>query len=121
MVADDESAAVVTMAQLLRDRGHTVCTATDGRSALEVAVHFCPQVSVLDIGMPQMTGHEVARSLRRLPRGREMLLIAVSGWGERADKALAREAGFDYHLTKPADFEQLLGLIEGAADTHKPA
>ena len=112
LVADDNSDAALTLAQLLRERGHTVRTATDGQSAVDVAVIFHPQVSVLDIHMPLMTGHEVARYLRRQPWARQMLIVALSGWKQGRDRALAREAGFDYQLTKPATFESLVELFE---------
>ena len=114
LVADDNSDAAMTLAQLLRERGHTVRTATDGRSAVDVAVIFHPQVSVLDIDMPLMTGHEVARFLRRQPWGRQMLIVALSGWKQGRERALAGEAGFDYQLTKPADFESLVEFFETA-------
>lgn len=114
LVADDNSDAAMILAQLLRERGHTVRTATDGESAVHVAVIFHPQVSVLDIDMPRMTGHEVARYLRRQPWARQMLIVALSGWKQGRDRVLAREAGFDYQLTKPANFESLVELFETA-------
>jgi CheY-like chemotaxis protein len=115
LLADDEGDVVATLAELLRARGHTVRTVSDGQSAINVAGDFQPQVSVLDIGMPLMSGHEVARYLRRQPCGRGMLLVALSGWGSKQDRTVAREAGFDYHLTKPADFDHLAELLERQA------
>ena len=114
LVADDNSDAAIVLAQLLRERGHTVRTATDGQSAVDLAVIFHPQVSVLDIDMPLLSGHEVARFLRRQPWARQMVIVALSGWKQDRDRALAREAGFDYQLTKPADIESLMGLFETA-------
>lgn len=104
----------MALAQLLRERGHTVRTATDGRSAVDLAVMFHPQVSVLDIDTPLRSGHEVARFLRRQPWARQMLIVALSGWKRDRDRALAREAGFDYQLTKPADVESLVEWLETA-------
>lgn len=116
LLADDEKDGVSILAEFLRGRGHEVRIANDGQSAVNVARAFQPQVSVLDIGMPLMSGHEVARHLRRQPWGRGMLLVALSGWGSTKDRAAAREAGFDYTLTKPADFEHLVGLLEHARE-----
>lgn len=117
LLADDEKDGVSTLAELLRGRGHDVRIANDGQSAVDVAGAFQPQVSVLDIGMPLMSGHEVARHLRRQAWGRDMLLVALSGWGSTKDRAAAHEAGFDYHVTKPADFEHLAGLLEREGGT----
>lgn len=118
LVADDNPDAVDTLAQLLRFRGHIVHTATDGRSALEVANHVHPDVSLLDIGMPRMTGHEVAKQIRATPWGSDVLLVAVSAWGERKDKARAHDAGFDHHVTKPAEFDEIVALVENAERHH---
>ena len=111
LVADDNHDAAQMLAVLVRLEGHSVCVANDGHRALEIAEEFRPQVGILDIGMPRMTGHDAARRIRERSWGRTMLLIAVSGWGQSADKRLARDAGFDHHLTKPADFEQVLALL----------
>ncbi len=83
-------------------------TATD---ALEVAAEFAPDVALLDIGLPDYNGYELARRLRALPRGLDTTLIAATGWGQDKDRTLALDAGFDHHLTKPIDFEQLRLLL----------
>ncbi len=75
-------------------------------------MQFRPDAAVLDIGMPRMSGHEVAREIRRQPWGKNTLLLAISGWGEAKDKERAHEAGFDHHRTKPADPDEIIGLIE---------
>jgi CheY-like chemotaxis protein len=111
LIADDNSDAAGALAELLTDHGHTVLIATDGQSAAELASDFHPQVGVLDIHMPRMDGHELARHIRRQPWGREMLLVALSSWEHRRDRGLAREAGFDYQIAKPADLERLMELF----------
>lgn len=110
LIADDNSDAAEALAELLRDRGFTVLTATDGQSAAELASDFRPQVGILDIRMPRMDGHHLARHIRRQPWGREMLLIALSGWEQGRDR-LAQEAGFDYQIAKPAELERLMELF----------
>jgi CheY-like chemotaxis protein len=85
----------------------------DGEAVIEAAASFLPDVAILDIGMPKMNGYDVARSLRA-KFGREIVLVAVTGWGQESDKRLAMEAGFDHHLTKPVDpmlIEQLLASM----------
>ena len=92
---------------LLEIDGHTVATAFDGEAALEAAERLRPQVVVLDIGMPRVSGLDVARRLRATAWGRAMLLVAVTGWGREDDRTEALDAGFDRHLVKPIDATQL--------------
>jgi CheY-like chemotaxis protein len=95
---------------LLQMANHDVHIAGDGAAALELAERLKPHVAILDIGMPGLTGYEVAERIRAETWGRGMLLIAVTGWGQKSDKEKARSAGFDHHLTKPmdpTDLEQL--------------
>ena len=111
LIADDNQDAAETLALLLRLVRHEVHVACDGPAALELAERFRPDVALLDIGMPGLTGWEVAERIRGEPWGREMLLIAVTGWGQQSDKDRAQMAGFDLHLTKPVDpaeIEQLM-------------
>jgi CheY-like chemotaxis protein len=118
LLADDNCDSVEMLAAVLRYQGHEVRVANDGESALEAATEFRPQASILDIGMPRMTGHELARRIRQEPWGQNMLLVALSGWGESKDKKLARDAGFDYHITKPADVQALSELLQKGQRTH---
>ncbi|HEX6999521.1 MAG TPA: PAS domain-containing protein [Gammaproteobacteria bacterium] len=111
LVADDNQDAAHTLAMLLRLSGHEVRTAHGGEAALALASTFRPDIALLDIGMPDLDGYEVAKQLRRTPWGRGLRLVAVTGWGQEEDKRRARAAGFDHHLTKPVDPQQLAALL----------
>jgi two-component system CheB/CheR fusion protein len=113
LVVDDNVDAAETLAMVLKHRLHEVRTANDGRSALRVASAFLPDVVLLDIGLPDLNGFEVARRLRREPGSRPILLVAVTGYGQRDDRRLAMEAGFDHHLVKPVSPEVLEEIIAG--------
>jgi signal transduction histidine kinase/CheY-like chemotaxis protein len=111
IVADDNVDAAESLASLLEMEGHEVRVAHDGRSALQLATERMPGIMLLDIGMPDMTGYDVARAIRaNQPRG-GVVLVALTGWGQPDDKRLAREAGFDHHLTKPVDFAELSAFL----------
>ncbi|MGX4640153.1 PAS domain S-box protein [Massilia sp. SYSU DXS3249] len=111
LVADDNHDAAELLAQLLLSQGHAVRTVHDGSAALLAAEAQAPDLALLDIGMPGMTGYEVAIAMRRLPALRHTVLAAVTGWGAQHDRERAREAGFDHHLTKPVDFQRLERLL----------
>jgi len=115
LVADDYPDGREMLAFLLERQGHTVAVAPDGPSAIEVAADFVPDVAILDIGMPGVSGYEVARELRR-QRGGDVALVALSGLGEAADKVRATEAGFDMHFTKPIDINVLSTYLAGVAE-----
>ena len=100
------------LAFFLERQGHIVATAADGTHALGVDSTFDSDVAILDIGMPGMSGHAVARELRKR-RGDAVTLVALSGLGEAADKARASEAGFDKHFTKPVDITALSTYLAG--------
>lgn len=112
LLADDNRDAAESLAILLRLEGHEVELAHDGESALGVYADQHPDVALLDIGMPGKNGYEVAKQIRS-NGGRDVLLIAVTGWAQDSDKAQSREAGFDHHLTKPVEPETLIGLLGG--------
>jgi PAS domain S-box-containing protein len=118
LVADDNQDAANTLAMLMRLAGHDVCTAHSGKAALTLAGQFHPEVALLDIGMPDLDGYEVARRIRETDWGRHMRLIALTGWGQEDDKRRARAAGFDHHLTKPADPRSLDDLLSDGPNTH---
>ena len=115
LVADDNLDSAMSWSALIEDGGHQVVTAYDGRAALEAAELLHPQVALLDIGMPHLDGYEVARRIRASTWGREAMLVAVTGWGQAKDRALAREAGFDEHFTKPLDPVQLARALQNAS------
>lgn len=114
LVADDNVDIAETCATLLGLWGHDVRIAHGGREALHMAEAFQPQVALIDIGMPQVSGLDVARALRKTAWGAAMRLIAVTGWGQEEDKQLAVNAGFDDHITKPVDPSHLEALFETA-------
>ena len=111
LIADDNADALATMATLLELEGHAVHTAADGEQALSAAESLRPELVILDIGMPRLSGHEVAERIRATDWGRAVRLIALTGWGQAHDQARARQAGFDHHFTKPVDLAQLLALV----------
>jgi two-component system, chemotaxis family, CheB/CheR fusion protein len=111
LVVDDSADSAESLSVMLALEGHDTKTAHDGPSALELARAFRPQVTLLDIGLPGMSGYEVARRLRRQRGGRKTTLIAVSGYGQEEDRRKSREAGFDHHLTKPVNYDTLTSLI----------
>ncbi len=111
LIVDDNRDAVDSLAELLRMVGYDVQTAYDGRTAVEAASRFRPDVAVLDIGMPQVDGYAAARAIRGQPDGADVLLVAMTGWGQAEDKRRAMEAGFDEHLVKPVSFDALLEVF----------
>jgi len=115
LIVDDNEDAAEMCATFLELAGHDVRRAHNGRSALAMAEAFGPRVALLDIGLPDLSGYEVARALRRAPWARDLLLVAVTGWGQDEDKQRALEAGFDHHLTKPIEPDQLERLLQSIA------
>ena len=111
LIADDNQDAAESLAMLLRMEGHEVCVAHDGRAALDAFATFQPEVALLDIGMPGVSGYTVAREVRKGSLGRAVALIAVTGWGQDSDKAQALAAGFNHHFTKPVEPERLIDLL----------
>jgi PAS domain S-box-containing protein len=114
LVVDDLRDAADSMATMLRVIGHETRTAYDGLEAVQTAAAFRPHVVLLDIGLPKINGYEAARRIRSEPWGRNVALVALTGWGQEEDKQRSVEAGFDHHLTKPVDpaaLEKLLALL----------
>ena len=112
-MADDNIDVADMLAELLGEMGHVVRTVHDGASALAAVSEFRPDVALLDIGLPDMEGLEVARELRQQP-DRCPYLVAVTGYSRDRDRDRAREAGFDSHLIKPVSIETLARLIDSA-------
>ena len=100
---------------LAQSWGHEAIVAKDGPSALTIALTFEPDMALVDIGLPGMDGYEVARQLRKASPGRDLYLMALTGYGREDDIRLAHEAGFNEHLVKPADLEALQRMMASAA------
>jgi CheY-like chemotaxis protein len=113
LVVDDNVDSATTMSVFLDLCGHSTQTAFDGIEAVRVANEFRPDVVLMDIGLPGMSGLDAARAIRGEPWGRQTILIAVSGWGQDADRQRSREAGFDHHLVKPVDHKALTKILDG--------
>ena len=111
LVVDDNEDAAEMLALVLAQSGYDTKTAYDSRSALRVFDAWSPQIVILDIGLPDINGYDVARELRRSERAAHLSLIALTGWGTQDDKQRAMEAGFDVHLTKPVDASALRGAL----------
>jgi CheY-like chemotaxis protein len=111
LIADDNRDSAETLAALLRLEGHDVTSVHDGPVALSAFTEIKPDVALLDIGMPGLTGYEVARRMRQSNSGTSLTLIAITGWGQDIDKERAYAAGFDHHLTKPVDPHRLAELL----------
>ena len=114
LVVDDNADAAESLAALLSINGHETRMAHDGPEALQQAERFHPDIVFLDIGMPTLDGHETAKLIRRQPWGKDMVLVALTGWGQSEDRRRSKDAGFNHHLVKPADpdvVEKLLSSI----------
>jgi two-component system CheB/CheR fusion protein len=113
LIVDDHVDAATSMAMLIELMGHEVSIAYDGRSGIEAAQRLCPDVLLLDLGMPDMSGYEVVRRLRgdAAPMLAHMRIIALTGYGQASDRRMTQEAGFDHHLIKPVDPDQLEKLL----------
>jgi signal transduction histidine kinase len=111
LIADDNQDALDTLGLLLEVDGHEVFKTTDGGAALEAALHWKPDVAFLDIGMPVLDGYATARGIRKESWGRDMMLVALSGWGQREDMARSRDAGFDLHLVKPVSADAIAKVL----------
>ena len=110
LVVDDNEFAAEMLEILLSGHGHKVRTALDGKTGIETLKTFQPDICLLDIGLPDMDGYELARILRKMMP--EVTLIALTGWGQTEDRRLSTDAGFNHHLVKPVDFETLRTLVE---------
>ncbi len=111
LVVDDNVDAAQSLGLLLEESGHDVRTAYDGPTALAAALEYRPNVVLLDIGLPGIDGFEVARRLRQQPELSTVVLVAMTGYGQTADKKRSLEAGFDHHLVKPANFGKVLQIL----------
>ncbi len=120
LVVDDNRDAAESMRVLLQLMGAEVNIAFDGLEALQVAEKFRPEVVLLDIGMPKLHGYDTARRLRQEEWGRDIVLVALTGWGRDEDRHRGVEAGFDGHLVKPVHVSALRELLERLLDRRPP-
>jgi CheY-like chemotaxis protein len=117
LVAEDESAAAIALAELLRREGYETMVAGDGLEALNLALEQPPDVALLDLGLPGLDGYQLAEQLHNQRDGRRPLLVAVTGRGAALDRACSAAAGIDLHLVKPIEPDQLLGLLRRFRNT----
>jgi len=111
LVVDDNADAAEALAFMLRAAGHEISTANDGLEALEVAAKFRPEIILLDLGMPNLNGYDTAGRIREQPWGRNIALIALTGWGQPKDRDRTLRAGFNAHLVKPVAIDELFGTL----------
>lgn len=111
LIVDDNQDAARLLAIFVQMLGNDVKVAHDGREAVEQAADFCPDIVLLDLGMPVMDGYQAAEKIRQAPWGTDVILVALTGWGQEEDKRRTREVGFDHHLVKPADPETLKAIL----------
>ena len=111
LVVDDSEDGAELLAMLLQFGGHETHKAHDGVEALEAAERFRPDVVLLDIGLPRLNGHEVCRRIRQEPWGKDMVLVALTGWGQEEDRQRSKDAGFNTHIVKPVDHDLLMKLL----------
>jgi CheY-like chemotaxis protein len=121
LIAEDNLDGAETLAHVLETEGHTVRVVYDGGAAVTAALIRPPDVALLDIGLPRLDGWEVARRIRQGLGQRPCLVIAVTGYGQEADRVRSREAGIDFHLTKPLDANELATLFREHALGLAPA
>jgi CheY-like chemotaxis protein len=116
VVCDDAPDLRDLVADLLRLRGHDVTVVGDGPAAIELIIAQRPDVALIDIGLPDMDGYEVARTIRRQLTDHKPRLIAMTGYGQASDRAAAFEAGFDAHIVKPASADKILRALYGTEE-----
>jgi len=111
LVVDDSEVLAKTMMWMLEMLGHKVQIATDGPTAIEAAKSFDPEIIILDIGIPEMNGYETCQAMQQYPILQNAIFVAHTGWGQKEHRERSKEAGFDYHLVKPVNFEALKSII----------
>jgi PAS domain S-box-containing protein len=117
LVVDDNEDSGDTLSMLLRVKGHDVRTARNGLEAIEMVADFLPEVILMDVGMPTLNGYDATRRIRQMPFGKDIYIVAVTGWGQPDDKQRSAEAGCSAHVTKPVDFNALEGLLAKADES----
>jgi CheY-like chemotaxis protein len=115
LVVDDNRDSAQLLGLVLKVLGNEVCLAHDGTEAIKAAEEFLPSVILMDLGMPKMNGFDAARFIRQQRWGERMVLVALTGWGQEEDKLRTQDAGFNFHLTKPAEPAAIQRLLETLA------
>jgi CheY-like chemotaxis protein len=116
VVVDDNKAQSLTLQRLLQAMGHRVRIAYDAHSAMKLLADFVPHVGLIDLGLPTISGYELARWMREQRRLDKVMLVAQTGWGREEDRSQSREAGFDHHLVKPIDHQHLVNILAQLQD-----
>ena len=116
LVVDDNEDTVLSFSLLLAESGHDVQAARDGPTAVQAAIEFRPDVLLLDIGLPGLNGYEVAKRIRKEPGLKNVMLVALTGYGQDTDRQAALQAGFDHHLVKPARTAQLQQILAAVSE-----
>ena len=111
LVMDDNEDSADLLGELLEMLGNDVRTVYDGEAGVQAADEFRPAVVICDIGMPKLNGYEAARRIREQPWGRDVVLVALTGWGQEEDRKKSADAGFDFHLVKPVEKATLVSLL----------
>ena len=117
LTVDDDPIQRKLLRVTLASAGHNPVEAQDGLEALEVAETFQPELVLLDIGLPKLNGYYVARRIRQQPWGQDVILVALTGWGQAEDRRLSQEAGFNFHVVKPVELAALEKLLAGLQAT----
>ena len=117
LVVDDNRGTPDSLAMMLSILGNEVRTANDGLVAVDLAATFNPEVVLMDIGLPVLNGFEARHRMRDRPSGNDMVLVALTGWGQEDDRRRSQEAGFDQHIVKPVDPSALENLLNGLETT----
>jgi len=120
LVVDDNLDSAMTLGMLLRASGHEIRIVHDGLAVLEAALNFKPHLVLLDIGLPGLNGFEVAEGLRRQPALQDVVLVALTGYGQESDRQRSQQAGFDHHLVKPANFGKLRRILATISENLEP-
>jgi CheY-like chemotaxis protein len=120
LVVDDNVDSAESLAMLLQVSGHETHMAHDGLEAVAAAERYRPEVVLLDIGLPSLNGYDAARRIRERPWGKDMVLVALTGWGQEADRRESKDAGFDLHMVKPVDLDALTSLLASLPGSGRP-
>jgi PAS domain S-box-containing protein len=118
LMVDDNVDTVLSFSMLLKETGNEVRTAHDGPTAVKIALEYIPDVVLLDIGLPGLNGYEVAKQIRNQPSLKNVVLVALTGYGQESDRQASMEAGFNHHLIKPAKLDQVRKILASVAERH---